>query len=301
MEGRLITRPAQISKLHDRRTSKIRNDFLMFQQHQGESLSEASTRFKDLLQKVPHHGINLWLQIQIFYDHVSFHLKHEIDRAVGGKLHDKNAEESWEIIENLAFHDHDGTDKDMDIENVEVVDKNVVGISELTVVEPSRVVDKEKEVKDEMNNEPIRSVIENITDRQVKGELIEGLVGNKRFNDSLLEMQLGLKYMDALVDQGSNVNVMPLFTYNRLTNENLIETDIRLSLASQTHIQPLGIAEDVLVEIAGLVYPMDFVILDIKEDKKKPFILGTPFLTTAKAEIRFDKETITLKLGKKQN
>ncbi|GJV00003.1 zinc finger, CCHC-type containing protein [Tanacetum coccineum] len=45
------------------RTSKLRNDILMFQQHQGESLSEAWTRFKDLLQKVPHHGIDLWLQI----------------------------------------------------------------------------------------------------------------------------------------------------------------------------------------------------------------------------------------------
>ena len=45
------------------RTAKLRNDILMFQQHQGESLSEAWTHFKDLLQKVPHHGINLWLQV----------------------------------------------------------------------------------------------------------------------------------------------------------------------------------------------------------------------------------------------
>ncbi|GJT63093.1 zinc finger, CCHC-type containing protein [Tanacetum coccineum] len=44
-----------------RRTAKLRNDILMFQQHHGESLSEAWTRFKDLLQKVPHHGIDLWL------------------------------------------------------------------------------------------------------------------------------------------------------------------------------------------------------------------------------------------------
>ncbi|GKA09795.1 hypothetical protein Tco_0689228 [Tanacetum coccineum] len=43
---------------------------------------------------------------------------------------------------------------------------------------------------------------------------------------------------------------------------------------------------------------MDFVILDVKEDEKKPFILGTPFLTTAKAEIKFDKGTITLRSGK---
>ncbi|GJZ17066.1 zinc finger, CCHC-type containing protein [Tanacetum coccineum] len=43
------------------RTTKLRNDILMFQQHHGESLSEAWTHFKDLLQKFPHHGIDLWL------------------------------------------------------------------------------------------------------------------------------------------------------------------------------------------------------------------------------------------------
>ncbi|GKG38923.1 hypothetical protein Tco_0460635, partial [Tanacetum coccineum] len=81
------------------RTLKLQNDILN---------SESWTRFKDLLQKVPHHGIDLWLQIQIFYDHVSFHLKCEIDRTAGGKLRDKNVEESWEIIENLALYDHEG-------------------------------------------------------------------------------------------------------------------------------------------------------------------------------------------------
>ncbi|GJV84393.1 zinc finger, CCHC-type containing protein [Tanacetum coccineum] len=76
----------------------------------------------------------------------------------------------------------------------------------------------------------------------------------------------GLKYMDALVDQGSDVNVMPLSINNRLTNEKPVGTNIRLSLASHSYIFPLGIAKDVLVEIAG--------------------------------KIRFDKGTITLKSGK---
>ncbi|GJR80094.1 MAK10-like protein [Tanacetum coccineum] len=55
-----------------RRTAKLRNDILMFQQHHGESLSEAWTRFKDLLQKVPHHGIDLWLQDLTLYDNESW-------------------------------------------------------------------------------------------------------------------------------------------------------------------------------------------------------------------------------------
>ncbi|GJY55755.1 zinc finger, CCHC-type containing protein [Tanacetum coccineum] len=76
------------------------------------------------------------------------------------------------------------------------------------------------------------------------------------------------------------------------------ETDIRLSLATHSYIYPLGIVEDILVEIAEHVYPVDFVILDSKENEKRPFILGTPFLTTAKAKIKFDKGTITLTSGK---
>ncbi|GJR32040.1 zinc finger, CCHC-type containing protein [Tanacetum coccineum] len=108
----------------------------------------------------------------------------------------------------------------------------------------------------------------------------------------------GLKHVNALVDQGFNMKIMPYSTYMKLTNEMPAETDIRLSLASHSYIYPLGIAEDVLVEVAEHVYPVDFVILDIKENEKRPFILGTTFLTTAKAAIKFDKGTITLRSGK---
>ncbi|GKC05835.1 zinc finger, CCHC-type containing protein, partial [Tanacetum coccineum] len=89
-----------------RRTAKLRNDIMMFQQHQGESLSEAWTRFKDLLQKVPHHGIDLWLQVQIFYDHVNLITRRTIDQSASGKLHDRNAEESWALLEDLALYDN---------------------------------------------------------------------------------------------------------------------------------------------------------------------------------------------------
>ncbi|GKA20140.1 MAK10-like protein, partial [Tanacetum coccineum] len=108
----------------------------------------------------------------------------------------------------------------------------------------------------------------------------------------------GLIYMDALVDQGSDVNIMPLSLYNRLTDEELVGTDIRLSLASHSYIYLLGIDEDVLVEIADFIYTIDFVILDIKEDKRRPFIIGTLFLATTRAGIRFDKGVITLRSGK---
>ncbi|GJT35915.1 hypothetical protein Tco_0926334 [Tanacetum coccineum] len=84
-----------------------------------------------------------------------------------------------------------------------------------------------------------------------------------------------LKHTDALVDQGFDVNVMPLSIYNKLTYKRPAETDIRLSLASHSFIYPLGIAEDVLVEVAGYVYLVDFMILDIKEDKNALHLRNT--------------------------
>ncbi|GKF49816.1 zinc finger, CCHC-type containing protein, partial [Tanacetum coccineum] len=83
------------------RTAKLRNDILMFQQHQRESLSEAWTHFKDLLQRVPHHGIDLWLQVQNFYNHVNPVTRRTIDQSAGGKLCDQNAKESLALLEDL--------------------------------------------------------------------------------------------------------------------------------------------------------------------------------------------------------
>ena len=80
------------------RTTKLRNDILMFQQCQGETLYEAWTRFKDLVRKVPHHGIDLWLQIQIFYDGVNHQTRRAIDYAANGRLSRLSIDKCWEVI-----------------------------------------------------------------------------------------------------------------------------------------------------------------------------------------------------------
>ncbi|GJW15444.1 hypothetical protein Tco_0019577 [Tanacetum coccineum] len=79
----------------------------MFRQHQGESLSEGWTHFKELFQKVPHHGIDIWLQVQTFYDHVNPATRRTIDQSAGSKLHEKNSKESWALLEDLALYDNE--------------------------------------------------------------------------------------------------------------------------------------------------------------------------------------------------
>ncbi|GJV43347.1 hypothetical protein Tco_1427883 [Tanacetum coccineum] len=67
-----------------------------------QSLSEAWTRFKDLLQKVPRHGIDRWLQIQILYDHVDGTTQKGIDYAAGERLRKLRPDEAWATSERLA-------------------------------------------------------------------------------------------------------------------------------------------------------------------------------------------------------
>ncbi|GKF69135.1 retrovirus-related pol polyprotein from transposon TNT 1-94 [Tanacetum coccineum] len=122
---------------------------------------------------------------------------------------------------------------------------------------------------------------------------------NKGEGNFVIACSIGrLKYMNALADQGSDVNIMPLTIYNKLTNKKPVRTNIRLSLANHSYVYPLGIAKDMLEEVAGFVYPVDFVILDIKEDDYMPLILGTPFLITTRAEIKCDKGSMTLRARK---
>ncbi|GKD37385.1 hypothetical protein Tco_1257592 [Tanacetum coccineum] len=49
----------------------------------------------------PHHGLDLWLQIQIFYDHVDGTIQKGIDYAAVGKLRKLRPDEAWSAIERF--------------------------------------------------------------------------------------------------------------------------------------------------------------------------------------------------------
>ncbi|GKD14996.1 hypothetical protein Tco_1199403 [Tanacetum coccineum] len=436
--------------------------------------------FQGLTTKSPSSWHRSFASNPNFYDHVSFHLKCEIDCVAGGKLHNKNVDESWEIIENLALYDYEGWDDTKELvkpvkaittpqgimktpnrrlleledqinflikgsrpaplssstynlqayvnaaylsshlknqnespilksfafrertgpspqpqslgttfearerdymaahtermerfenaifkqreeingrmtemfgllkelttcktpEKVLIreeakfpVTKNVNSISlareeeersdkkDLTpdntqISTEIKIPVKEVEMNNEAEYEPIKMAEEEETTKvpssqpveyylkhDINKKLIEGLVDNHRFNDFLSRARAGKtkrktynispkgpvydailrkritrkedirgnfeipcniggqKGINSLVDQGSDVNVLPYSTYMKLTNQRPAETDI-------------------------------------KDDENRPFILGTPFLTTAKAVIKFDKGTITLRSGK---
>jgi len=54
-----------------------------------------------------------------------------------------------------------------------------------------------------------------------------------------------------------------------------------LQLADSSITKPYGVIEDVLVRVKHLIFPADFVVMDIEEDVDIPLILGRPFMSTA--------------------
>ncbi|GKC08225.1 putative reverse transcriptase domain-containing protein, partial [Tanacetum coccineum] len=80
-----------------------------------------------------------------------------------------------------------------------------------------------------------------------------------------------------LADLGASISVMPFSNYTNLGLGELGPTKLIVELADRTVKRPKGIAENVLVGIDKFVFPVDFFVLDMREDIKTPLILGKPF------------------------
>ena len=93
----------------------------------------------------------------------------------------------------------------------------------------------------------------------------------------------------ALCDSGASINLMPLYVVKRLSLGELTPTTMTLQIADRTLAQPKGILEDVLIKVGKFIFPVDFVVIDIEEDKQVPLLLVRLFLATGAALIDVKK------------
>ena len=54
--------------------------------------------------------------------------------------------------------------------------------------------------------------------------------------------------------------------------------------------------EDVLVKVDKFIFPADFTVLDMEEDKEIPIILGRPFLATSRVMIDVQRGELKLRV-----
>jgi hypothetical protein len=94
---------------------------------------------------------------------------------------------------------------------------------------------------------------------------------------------------------------MPFSLYKRLDLEKLVSTDISLQMADKSTTIPIGICENVPVQVANSCLILtDFVVLEMPEDDNMSIILGRPFLNTAGAVINYNQGKVTFNVNDKE-
>ncbi|XP_016165060.1 uncharacterized protein LOC107607643 [Arachis ipaensis] len=98
----------------------------------------------------------------------------------------------------------------------------------------------------------------------------------------------GVQFVDCMCDLGACVSIMPLSIYDALKLPPLRRSAAQFVLADKSIISVVGIAKVVLVTINGLIFPIDFYILEMPpNDSGRPssILLGRPFLKTSRFKL----------------
>ncbi|KAA3490711.1 Retrotransposon gag protein [Gossypium australe] len=86
------------------RTIQLRRDIANFKQFEGKNLYEVWEQFKLLLRKCSHHGMQEWLQLQIFYNGLNGSLRAGCDGVSGGAFMDNTYKRACQLIKDMAMN-----------------------------------------------------------------------------------------------------------------------------------------------------------------------------------------------------
>ena len=93
---------------------------------------------------------------------------------------------------------------------------------------------------------------------------------------------------------------MPFSVAKNLNFRKITPTTLSLRMVDRSMTFPKGTIEDVLVKVDKFIFLVDFVVLDMEEDRKAPIILGRTFLTTGQVLIDVKSKELTLRVGEDQ-
>ena len=100
----------------------------------------------------------------------------------------------------------------------------------------------------------------------------------------------------SLCDSGVSINLMPQSVVKRLSLGELAPTAMTLQMAGITMAHLEGIIEDVLIKVGKFIFPVDFLVIDMEEDKQVSLLLGRPFFATRATLINVKKGDLTLRV-----
>ncbi|XP_070036162.1 uncharacterized protein [Nicotiana tomentosiformis] len=114
------------------------------------------------------------------------------------------------------------------------------------------------------------------------------------FTDVLSQMLTYAKFLKEILTKKRKIEET-----KKLENEigEIRSTPISLQLADQTTIIPHGIVEYVLVLVDKFVFPLDFIVVNMEENKEIPLILEKPFLATGRVILDIHERKLMLRVS----
>lgn len=86
---------------------RLRKEIMTFTQMEDETLSEAWERFKSLLQRCPHHGLPLCIQLETFYVGLNKNSQILVDSSANGALLRKTYDKAHAILDRIARNNYE--------------------------------------------------------------------------------------------------------------------------------------------------------------------------------------------------
>ena len=86
----------------EHRTEAIRRQISQFQPHQHETFYQCWERYKELLNSCPHHAMEPWRVVSIFYSSLTPQLKCFVKTMCNGQFYEKTVEEALEFFDFLV-------------------------------------------------------------------------------------------------------------------------------------------------------------------------------------------------------
>ncbi|XP_075099230.1 uncharacterized protein LOC142176068 [Nicotiana tabacum] len=105
-----------------------------------------------------------------------------------------------------------------------------------------------------------------------------------------------------LTEHCASINLMPLSIFRKLEREirEIRSMLVSLQLADQTTIILEEIVKDVLVWVDIFVIHVDFIMVNMEENKEVPLILGRPFLSIGRAILDIQERQLMLRVSEEK-
>ncbi|KAK1606960.1 hypothetical protein QYE76_030633 [Lolium multiflorum] len=261
-----------------------------FDQEDGEKLPEAWARFCSLIRAQPDHDLEKHDLLDIFYSGLTIESRAYLDSCAGCVFRKRTPDDAEELLAKIG-RNHDDWSTPEPTPTPIVKKRGMIKLNDEDMREAKKSL-KEKGIKPEdvKNLPPIEDICETIPPSSMI-EYMKDIVTNKRKvpNEEISTMLANYSFNGKIPKKLGDP-------------DKLIPTDISLQMADKSTAIPVGLCENVPVQVTQhCLILTDFVVLEMPEDDNMSIILGRPFLNTAGAVIDCNKGMVTFNVDDKEH